>query len=426
MINNTKLLPVTILILISTFTHAVENRIEISSEPALPFPNLVKNGSFPNGSSSWKKSSDLCNVSNKEGSESAQISGNKDSKPNISQSIKLEKNIPAGSPVYISLLSRTEDCDTYAKPPQLSCLFYYSNGEKAYLPTPFIPVEPHDWVKCERVIKNKYPVKAISLSLCYYNQTGKSYWDDITIKAGNTKLNCNITGKDIKQVKIFSSIEGLIYESKILPGVDSYKKSLEVPGYATYYVQLETSSGEILGKRYPENENVPQKSTADSITLFKRFDSEVIGSGQKRSYSAELPDITSKNVFLEVTARLDSLKEVAGFTPALVIEVNGQKLTVKDLHKRKERFTRSCGAVSNVMGAGLFIVYYSPWFYSLNADNKYCPVDIPDMNPFIYKFKINGLVKPGKNKFIIGNLNRNKTRDVTMFLKNCRIYISDK
>lgn len=396
----------------------------------MPLKNHVQNGSFEQDFKFWKPNDKLCGIVPEDafkGGKCAAITGDENAKPYIFQSITLPLAVPAGEPVYIGFASKVEDCNIDAKPPNLRCRVTYTNGDGAYVPVPILPVDPHEWLYTARTIIAKNPIKNLQLYLCYYNQTGKSFWDDVVVKSGNVNLSFKIAAENIKQVKVFNSLEGMIFQSEVFAaGKNSFEKTMKVPGFGAYYVQVEEQSGKISGQRYPADEDAPARATANSLPVLKRFNSEVFEPQEQNSYSVELPDISGKEVILAMTARLDATQIVAGFTPALLIKVNNVKLDTKNLVDRKAKFTIASGSVYNIMGAGLFIVYYAPWIYTLNEDNKYCQVDVPDKNPFVYKFNITGLVKSGQNEIIIGNMNHNKSRKVKMYLSNCRVIITDK
>jgi hypothetical protein len=84
------------------------------------------------------------------------------------------------------------------------------------------------------------------------------------------------------------------------------------------------------------------------------------------------------------------------------------------------------GRSGNYFGSGKFTVCYAPWAYALTTENRYCPVSKEDKNPFNYKFNITALVKPGKNKITLGNMNGIVTQNVPMFITNCKVLVVAK
>jgi len=407
--------------------------VTVSSEPPLPLQNLVKDSSFEESSPYWDgskglaKNNEFVETTQFSGKKSYKISGDVKEKPYVLQQIFLPEAIPAGTPMYIGVASKAEGIDPTLTKPTVALHVESTGGADSkgtYVSTPPIPGEDHDWTWCELTGKTTQPVKSMSLVLCFYNQKGCSFWDDVIIKIGAVKLNVEVKGQKLKQVRVFNSKTGLVFDSGVMANQpDAFAKSLTAPGFGAYYVEAEDASGAVAGSRYPENEDSPAAMSPDSIPVFKRFNAEIFNKPARESYTVELPDLNNKEVFLDLSARLGGVETVAGFTSALWVAVNDTALNVSNLMPPKNDFTMSCGQVANYFSAdGMFIVYYAPWEYALSTENVYCQVSKENKNPFKYKFNITPLVKPGKNKITLGNGHQK----APMFIANCKVSVVDK
>jgi hypothetical protein len=413
-----------------------ETVITVKSEPPLPLPNLVKNASFEEGlQGGWRaakgaeKNNELSETTAFDGQKACKISGVEKEKPYASQSINLAQAIPAGAPLYFGFASKIEGVNNELTRPGASLSVSYDDAKTAYLKVPPIPFEDHDWVRCENIIPaTAKPIKSMAVYLCYYNQNGAAFWDDVVVKAGFVKLNIDVNGEKIKTVRVFNSKTGLVFNSGVIAKTpDTFTKSLDVPGFGAYYVEVENASGAVSGSRYPENEDAPV-AVPNSIPVFKKFNTEILNKGQLNKYTVELPALDNKNVFLELSARLchEKMDSVAGYTAALSVTVNNTKLSLENLVPPKNEFTMASGKKGNYAGSGIFIVYYSPWVYALTTENLYCPVTKDDKNPFNYKFNITALVTPGKNNITLTNMNGIATQKIPMYIGNCKITVVDK
>lgn len=406
--------------------------ITVKSEPPLPLQNLIKDASFEGDCRTWTPSQQF--VRNNEiaedtafsGKKSYKISGGKEDKPYGLQRIDLPEPIPAGTPLYVGFASKSAGTDSELERPSVSLCLLYTDGNSNYVRTSPIPGEDHDWVWCELISTTAHPVKIISLYLFFHNQQGVAFWDDVIVKAGSVKLSINVQGGKIKKVRVFNSKTGLVFDSGIMTKEpDVFTKLLEVPGFGAYYVEVEEASGSVTGSRYPANEDIPS-TVPGSIPVFKRFNAEILNENQHESYTVELPGLDNKEVFLELSARLGGTEAVAGFTQALSVAINNIDLSLSNLVPPKNEFTMADGRSVNYFGSGKFIIYYAPWTYSLTTENPYCPVSKKDKNPFNYKFNITTLVKPGKNKITMSNMNGTVTEKIPMFITNCKVSVVAK
>ncbi len=410
-----------------------ESVITVTSEPPLPLQNLIKDSSFEESNRNWNpcpqfaKNSEIAEDVAFSGKKSYKISGGEKEKPYGLQKICLPESIPAGTPMYVGVASRIVGMDSELKRPAVSLCLDCADGKSNYVKTLSIPNEDHDWTWCELISVTAQPAKSISAYLCFYNQKGTAFWDDVIVKIGSVKLNIDVNGQKIRKVRVFNSKTGLIFNSGIIAKEpEVFTKSLEVPGFGVYYVEIEDVSGTITGIRYPENEN-SAVAISGSIPVFKRFKAEVLNKDQRENYAIELPELDNKNVFLELSVRLNNGGDaVTGYTSALSVVINNTSLSLANLFPPKNEFTMASGKSGNYFSSGKFIVYYAPWEYALTTENPYCQVTKEDRNPFNYKFNITALVKPGKNIITLGNMNCIATQKIPMVITNCRVSVVAK
>jgi hypothetical protein len=403
-----------------------ECKIEVNSTPALPVQNLLKNSDFKEGMKSWsliKGTKAVTETDDKSGVTCLKISGDEKAKPGVYQRVRFNQSFPAGSTVFMGLKTSFVDTDNQMNKPSIAINVYNEDKSSSYLHPLALPFEPHDWTSSADVTTLKKAITGMTFYLCYYNQIGESKWTDVVVKIGNVKLNINVTGDNIQQVRVLSALKGEIFDSgKLKAGTSSFKKELEVGVGCAYYVEVKDASGKVCGKRYPENVNAPTPATADSFPVFSRFNEEKIMPLQQEAFTFTLPSLKDKEVYLELDARLNTTaRQVAGYTGGMSLSLNGKTINSERVIGREQFFTRVDGRKNRIFSRGGFVVFYSPWYFGLSEDNSYCPIDIPGRNPFHFKIKVTDLVKAGENVLNIKNIVRSKTTVVPLWCANARI-----
>lgn len=408
-----------------------ECKIEVNSTPALPVQNLLKNSDFKEGMKSWnliKGTKAVTETDEKSGAAYLKISGDEKTKPGVYQKVYFKQSFPAGSTVFMGVRTSFVDTDNQMQKPGIAIQAYNEDKSSSYLQPLALPFEPHAWTGSADVTTLKKAITGLTFYLCYYNQTGESKWTDVVVKIGDVKLNVKVTGENIQQVRVLSALKGEIFNSgKLAAGTASFEKELEVGVGCAYYVEVKDASGKVCGKRYPENVDAPAPATADSFPVFSRFNEEKIMPLQQEAFAFTLPALDGKEVYLELDARLNTTsRQVAGYTGGMTLALNGKTLGPERVIGREQFFTRVDGRKNRIFSRGGFVVFYSPWYFGLSEDNSYCPIDIPERNPFHFKLKVTDLVKAGENVLDIKNIVHSKTTVVPLWCANARIVCSAK
>ena len=383
-----------------TLTAAAAPQIEISSSPSLPMPNLAKNSSFETGLKNWRliKKTDGTGVTSEaayKGKNCYKIVGDEKTSVGVYQRILFKTPLPAGAPICSSFAMKSEDQDNTLRRPGSAIMVRHTDNSTKYILSPPVPREQHDWILTSLTSFPKKPIKLLTYYFCYYKQYGFSMWDDLTVKAGWVNLKVKVTAKDLKRVRIYGQTQYLVFDSKELKnGTSSFAKDIKVYPMGGYCVETIDTSGIISRKFYPED----SKNTGKD-SILPRFNEEQIVQGDKLTCEFKNPASGSEKVYLDFNVRSNNknIRNIAGWSSgALKIKLNGKAVNPDRLVGRKVFFTRSNGKVGKV-GKDSFIAFFSPWCFSIDTENPYCPVDIEGRNPFKYVLDISNLVKPGKN-----------------------------
>ena len=129
----------------------------------------------------------------------------------------------------------------------------------------------------------------------------------------------------------------------------------------------------------------------------------------KSSASYQLQRSDAKGGILQVQIRID-YKKPAGFKPhALYIKVNGTVLKPDRLVERKAQanIKGSKKLYTYVHGKGGISVPYKPSVEAFDKDKRYSLVSGKSVP--LYKFKLDGLLKPGNNLIELQNSTKDKT-----------------
>ena len=387
--------------LVSSASAAPE--ITISADPALPTANLVKNGSFEEVKpTSWKFNggiSELITEGAFAGKQAVKIPGAKDKSPNVSQSFNAS-HIKAGDPVYIRLAAKKADGDIDKKPASIAWQFYYADKTRAYMPTMTFPREDYDWAVFENVVTAKSDLSSVTFYLCHYNQEGTQFFDDILIQGGTTQLNISIKGTALKNVKVRHSVTGTMLNEKA--SGNAFSKTIKVPAFGSYSVEVTESNGERTCKLYPEN--VDANRSGDNIIALTAGKRVSVATGKPESLDVVLPaDIAGKKVFMEFSGRCNQTSPAAGYTGMLKVAINGKICRAAELVKPANRITTASGGEMLITRNSGYVLYYSNACYGISEDSNYSPVSLPDRNPFNFRLDITKLVKPGLNSIKLEN-----------------------
>jgi len=369
--------------------------------------NYVKNPSFEEKASwreyasklvdgKWEKTDIIGFYTDKEkfkGNYSYKINGKRGINAGISQDVNFDKPVSPGNYIYLTYRIKTDNITNEGGPVGISICAYFSDGSSLYLPIS-IPKAKYRWDEIKKKYQLEKELKGLTLYCLYYDQEGECYFDDIFLTIPEkTKMKYNVKGEDLKRIKIYGE-DGKIFDTGDLKkGTDEYNGEIEILGVGYYLFEVEDYKGNIYRKIYPEKK---------TETIVPMLDEEIIEIGEKRTYKFDFKK-EDKKYIIELKARLLSEKiSFGGHSPALIIFVNGERIKIDRILDRKEKFTMADGRICST-GRDVFTVYYACGFYIHPEDNPYLPVDIPENDPYKFKFDITDLLKDGKNEIIIGN-----------------------
>lgn len=378
--------------------------ITVSADPALPTANLVKNGSFEDVKPfPWKfngGSSELTGEDAFAGKQALRIPGDKSKRPNAAQSFTA-RNIKAGDPVYLRFAAKKTDADIDKNPASIAWQFYYADKTRAYMPTVTFPREDYDWTVYENVITAQKDLSSVTFYLCHYNQEGTQFFDDVIIQGGSTQLNINVKGSALKNVKVRHSVTGTVLDEKA--SGTAFSKTIKVPAFGSYSVEVTENNGERTCKLYPENTDANR--SGDNIVPLTPVKRVAVTTGKGESLDVVLPaDIAGKKVFMEFSGRCTQTAPAAGYTGMLRVSVNGKVCRAAELVKPTNRVTTANGGEMQFTRNNGYVLYYSNACYGISEDNGYSPVSLPDRNPFNFRLDITKLVKPGLNSIKLENV----------------------
>lgn len=377
---------------------ATATEIQISATPALPV-NLLKNPSFEGNLSNWQMSpsnngSEVVEGNAVNGNKCVKIPGTKGKNPNIYQRVR-GIAVKPGEPIYFSVYAKKNGADIDGKPASMGCQVELAGAKPRYLPMPQLPREDFDWTRFEGIASAPGDVTLLTLYLAHYNQEGDFFADDIVVAAGKTQLTVTVKGEDLRKVLVRHSTTGIVLNEDI--SGREFTKTIAVPAFGSYSVEVTDSKGERTMKLYPENIDANVTASDSVLPLIPGF-RIILGPGKSESIPVMLPESAAgKKVYLEYQARIHKSTGVAGHNPAHKVSVNGKMLGANELVHPSNRFNMSRGdAVTVATGRG-FVTYYSNACFTLGLENPYCPATLEDRNPFAFKLDITNRVKQGLN-----------------------------
>jgi hypothetical protein len=206
--------------------------------------NAVLNPSFENGLTEWElyKTNEISGVvlDSQQGKCLCLIS-----KKNRSLARqRIYKSIKKGTKLYISAMSKTVDYGYKNQSPSLSLHVEYVDGTSAYLPSLKFPTDDHDWMKCSKYIIAPKDIKIITIYLCNESPTGKTLWNSIKLICGKLDLTYIINLKNMKQVYVYSSSEGVISKSKIFSwGIDKFTSKITIDCWKRIIIKAISHTG---------------------------------------------------------------------------------------------------------------------------------------------------------------------------------------
>ncbi|MCM8771456.1 MAG: hypothetical protein NC926_05980 [Candidatus Omnitrophica bacterium] len=328
------------------------------------------------------------------GNFSYKIKGKRGVDAGISQGISFSEPLEGGY-LYLSYRVKIKGITDEGGVPGPSIQVTYTDNESKYMPYISLQKGTYNWDEIKWMYEVPKPIKSLTLYLTYYNQEGECYYDDVVlsfIKKG--KIKYKIDGEGIKRVKLYSD-DGLISDSGEIKELNKYEGEVEILPVKNYYIEVEDVKGNRYVKTIPEIKREEKKGEVN----ISYIPQEKILKGGEKDYIFRIKKEEGRKYILHLKARLHSEK-IAGHTNALEINLNGEMIKVERLIERGKNFTMASGKTYDV-GTSNFRVYYSPFFVIPPEDNPYFPVDIPENDPYTYKFDITDILKDGENKIII-------------------------
>ncbi len=403
--------------------------ITISSDPALPRENRLVNADFeasrllrwiPFPARDHGIATDASSAA--QGTQSLKMPGSPEQRFNVYQRIQWTTPLTAGEPYCVRLAAKKEGAKINVKPASLACQFAFTDGKTQYVQMPALPQEDYDWAVFEIVGTAPKDVKSATFYLCHYNQTGVQWFDDVQFWDGTVKLTVSVKGDELKQVVVRNSVTGTVL-NEVVSG-NEFAKTLTVPAFGSYSVEVTDAAGVRTGKLYPENvdANVAASDSVVPLLPGKR----VVLAPEKAAdvLSFELPDVTGKKVYLEFSARNQKLEGIAGNTGSLKLVLNGKMLGEKELVKPGVAFTMANGRGGKFFGGNGYVLYYGNSFFNISKDNQYSPVSLEDRNPFNFKLDVTRWVKTGLNKLELSNtLKVTPKVKFDVYVENLRVVI---
>lgn len=383
---------------------AAATEIQVSANPALPV-NLLKNASFEEGLALWRMSpanngSEVVE-GGVNGSKCVKIPGAKDKSPNVYQGTRVT-TIKKGDPVYFCVYAKKTGSDIDAKPASLACQGSFTDKKSRYFAMPVLPREDFDWAKFETVVEAPEDMTSFSFYLCHYKQSGEFFADDAVVAGGKTDLAVSVKGDDLRKVVVRHSLTGIVLEEKV--SGKEFTKTISVPAFGSYSVEVTDGAGVRTAKLYPENVDA-NVAASDKVLPLIPGCRLILAPGKEETFPVTLPESAAgKKVYLEYQARINNKSGVAGHTSGHKVTINGKQAGAKELVHPVNKFNMSSGGAVTVATTRGFVTYYSNACYAIDPENNYCPATMEDHNPFVFKLDITGLVKPGANTVAFQNV----------------------
>ncbi|MCM8808353.1 MAG: hypothetical protein NC926_10550 [Candidatus Omnitrophica bacterium] len=434
MIQNFKIFKIeisAILFFVNFFSFSDVNfKIEIDQN-LFKIKNYVKNPSFEedygwsvysneyvDGKSQAAKISEGTGRTEKEkysGNYSFKITGKRNFNTGIYQRIDFEPPINKGKYLYLSYRIKTKGTIHEGGNIGISIKAFFTDGTNIYIPGLSIPKGIYNFEELKFKYEIPKDIKNIILYCIYYNQEGEIYYDDIFLTIiDKIKTKFEVSGKNLKRIRIYSGTDLIKDTENIKKGVNHYEDEIEILPLVDYLFEIEDYEGKIYRRTYPEKK-VLIKEGEMNLTMGE----ERIDVNEEKIYYFNVKKKEDKKYIIELKCRLETLSKnagIGGHNPALVIFINEERLKFDRVINRKDKFTMADGRICST-GNDVFTVYYSSHFIFPPEDNPYFPVDIPENDPYTYKFDITDILKDGENKVKI----QNKSQLRALIIKDLKV-----
>ena len=383
---NSKVL-ITILTAAAGATVFAAPEITINSTPALPTVNYITQSDFSEGKLvSWNRNKVAPELVTIEDG-AIKITGNPEKAPNAYH--RIYHKFAAGEPYYLCLRAKRSGSGEKSASGSLSLAFEKAaDGKMIYVPVANLLKSDYDWIGFSSYGTLPVDTKMGTFYLCFYNQQGAIWFDDIVFKCGSTDLNISVKGGGLQQITVRNSVTGTVLKENI--NTAEYNKTIKVPAFGSYAVEVLDRTGEVTSVLYPADEdaNVAASDTVVPLTPIKRV---IVKAAASDSFTFLLPPLDGKKAYLEFKVRADIKSAgLAGNSNMLKIKVNNKMLDLNNVVKpgkvlvMKGKPERKV----NIANRNGYIVYFSNCFMNIDESNTYCPMTFDNHNPFDFKLDI--------------------------------------
>ncbi|MBE6369859.1 MAG: hypothetical protein E7056_06865 [Lentisphaerae bacterium] len=381
--------------------------ITISSTPALPTQNYILQSDFTDGKlTSWSANRAAPELVTADAAATAlKITGNPEKSPNAYH--RLRNAFKKGEPYYLKLRAKRSGSGEKAASGSLSLSFDPAAGGKPiYSRVPDMPKTDYNWAEFSISSEIPMDVKMGTLYLCFYKQQGEILFDDIVFKCGSTDLNISVKGGGLQMVTVRNSVIGTVLKENI--NAAEYNKTIKVPAFGSYAVEVLDRTGEVTSALYPANEdaNVAASDTVVPVTPIKRI---IVKPQSADNFTFILPQLNGKKAYLEFKARASSAKAgPAGNTQMLQIKLNSKALGTNNAVKPGKVLTMAGRPERkvNIANKNGFIVYFCNTFMDIDKKSPYLPLTYENNNPFDFKLDITRVAEAdGLNMLDLQNTN---------------------
>ena len=186
---------------VMAFSAMAAAEISVSSTPALPTANLLQNASFEDGKlAPWRAfggTVELDTADKADGAASVKITGDPAKRPGLSQVIRpKDVQIKAKDLYYIKVKAKNSGADPELgkRAGSVAWQVSFSDGAKAsYMRAPEMPLEEYGWTEFEMTFPMAHDFKNATFYLCYYNQEGTQWFDEVIVSVWLNGMSIRLT-----------------------------------------------------------------------------------------------------------------------------------------------------------------------------------------------------------------------------------------
>lgn len=341
---------------------------------------------------------------------------------------QIKANFKKGDELLIRFACKKKNTDIDGRAERVTAMAILGNGGRWSIPMPNILNEDHDWAQYETRAVCPDDVRSIAITAEYRNPEGMVYFDDFFVCAGKRELDLHAYCNKMQKVNVRNSVDGLIYTKNIAD--TNLEDKIEVPAFGSYCIEVIDSDNNKFSRLFPDNfdANVPVSQAVFPITPIKRLKLKPNIPADEFPIMLEKMPRTFQRAFLVFDARIflgaDASSDggIGGHTVCLKVDVNGIQLNEKNMVTPKPEVIFSTGHTGSSYGTSGYSLYYCTTMCPLDVENRYCPVNYDNMDPFHFVLDITDLLKKGKNVVSLKNTYRtNAANNFDVCVENARI-----